>query len=90
MQFNELTFNPRQGLAGIHALAFFKNGYGASVVKGLGSYGDEQGLFELAVLKGDADGWSLCYETPITSDVLGRLSPDDITRHLAEIEALAA
>lgn len=48
----------------------FPNGYGCSIIKGPYSYGGPQGLYELAVLK---DG-ELCYDTNITSDVVGHLS----------------
>ena len=48
----------------------FSNGYGASVVRHNSSMGNNKGLYELAVL--DKDG-SLCYDTPITNDVIGSL-----------------
>jgi hypothetical protein len=55
-------------------LGFFDNGYGVSVVRGRGSYGADQRLFELAVIVGDEYGFSLCYDTPVTSDVIGWLT----------------
>ncbi len=62
----------------------FKNGYGASVVRHPYSYGNEKGLWELAVLKsGD-----ICYDTPITDDVIGCLSDDDVEEILNQIERL--
>lgn len=45
----------------------FDNGYGASVVCNFGTYGAKDGLFEVAVLKGD----DICYDTNITNDVIG-------------------
>jgi hypothetical protein len=86
--FSALSFNPRRGLDGIHAVTFFENGYGASVVRGYGTYGNEHGLYELAVIAGDKDGWDLDYETPITDDVEGWLSEERITELLMEIAAL--
>ena len=62
----------------------FSNGYGASVVKTGGSYGGGEGLWELAVLKGSA----LTYDTPITDDVLGWLSDQDVENILDQIQAL--
>ena len=60
----------------------FPNGYGASVIND--GYGSEQGLFELAVLK---DG-HLTYQTPITNDVLGRLTAEEVESTLDKIAAL--
>ena len=61
---------------GGHAYRFsFANGYGASVIKHSGSYGHDEDLWELAVLDSTGD---LCYDTPITSDVLGWLSEEAV------------
>ncbi len=85
--FADLKFGPRiSGLAGVQARHSFDNGYEASVIRGYGSYGYEDGLYELAVM---LDG-RCCYSTPITDDVLGNLSEDDVTRVLGEIAALPA
>jgi hypothetical protein len=63
----------------------FDNGYGISVIRGPHSYGGQKGLYELAVL--DKDGF-ITYETPITSDVIGFLKPEDVTKHMIEIQEL--
>lgn len=70
---------------GIRASIKFDNGYGASIVRTKYSYGGTSGLYELAVL--DQEG-ELCYNTPITDDVLGWLKEDDVTEALQRIEAL--
>lgn len=62
----------------------FANGYGASVIKNSYSYGHEYGLYELAVMK---DG-RLCYDTPITDNVIGYLTADKVAEHLSRIEKL--
>jgi hypothetical protein len=62
----------------------FDNGYSASVVSHRFSYGGGEGLFELAVL--DAD--RITYDTPITSDVLGCLTTEDVITHLDAINQL--
>lgn len=62
----------------------FPNGYGASVLNSTYSHGGEAGLYELAVLK-DSD---ICYSTPITNDVIGHLTAEEVTELLREIEAL--
>ena len=48
------------------------------------SFGGDRGLFELAVLK---DG-NICYSTPITNDVIGNLTADEVTKYLRQIEKL--
>lgn len=74
---------------GTQTLHKFDNGYGASVVFHLGSYGSDQGLKELAVIKFyEGDKWHLCYETEITDDVLGYLTDEDVADLLVRIEAL--
>ena len=58
----------------------FPNGYGASVVKGVGSYGTE-----LAVIT--AEG--LCYDTEITDDVIGNIENlEELNGYLERIKAL--
>lgn len=92
--FDHLVFGPHPNHrepGAIQARMQFPNGYGASVVRGSigpggGTYGCEQGLYELAVTKGP--DFRLCYTTPITGDVLGYLTPDDVTTHLRAIADL--
>jgi hypothetical protein len=69
-------------------LNFFRNGYGASVIKSKYSYGGAEGLWELAVLEGDHNEWVITYDTPITSDVLGHLTYSDVEKIRFKIEAL--
>jgi len=83
--FNDLEFK-QDMLRGLNAARIkFDNGYGASVVIGPYTYGGEDGLYELAVLDSNDD---LTYETPVTSDVEGYLSEDDVTRLLEQIQNL--
>jgi hypothetical protein len=83
--FNDLEFKQdiQRGLNA--ARVMFDNGYGASVVVGPYTYGGEDGLYELAVL--DSNG-KLTYETPITNDVEGYLTEDDVTKLLEQIQSL--
>jgi hypothetical protein len=70
----------------------FDNGYGASVVRHQNSYGGRDGLWEVAVLRftGSGDKYVLTYDTPITNDVLGWLTDEQVASTLADIEALEA
>jgi hypothetical protein len=80
------------GIGGTQKLYRFDNGYGASVVRFKYSYGYEYGLWELAVLKFTGTGigdYNLDYTTPITSDVIGHLTPDEVEQTLTLIAALS-
>jgi hypothetical protein len=73
----------------VQKLYRFANNYGASVVKGEHTYGGEEGLWELAVIRFKTDGeFNLDYTTPITEDVEGHLTDDDVEELLTKIEAL--
>lgn len=63
----------------------FKNGYGASVIIGPYSYGGEEELYEMAVLDSN---FKITYDTPITSDVIGWLTPTEVTDYLKKIQDL--
>ena len=82
--FKDLVFNERNGTM-IHAEVQFPNTYGVSVIKGFGSYGYREGLYELAILY-EKD---ICYTTDIASDVIGRLTPDAISTIMGRVQALA-
>jgi len=69
---------------GIQKVYKFPNGYGASVIKGPYTYGGKKGLWEVAVLKGE----ELCYDTDITSDVIGHLNDPEMDAILRQIERL--
>lgn len=72
----------------VQAKVFFENGYGASVISNNSRFISLDGLYELAVLKGNEDSWDLCYDTEITSDVIPYKSPEEVTELLQRIEAL--
>lgn len=68
----------------------FENNFGASVVCHDFSYGGEEGLFELAVIRfsDSTDKFSLTYDTEITDDVIGNLTGQDVENLLNKIEQL--
>ena len=83
MDFKTLKSNELAGGIQYHFKA--ENGYGASIVKHPFSYGSDVGLWELAVIGKDG---KLCYDTPITSDVLGHLTEEEVNSTLERIAAL--
>lgn len=83
------VFNERILNGGIQKQYKFDNGYGASVVRHNGSFGNKEGLWELAVLKWNDKGkYNLDYSTGITDDVIGYLNGQEIDAILKRIEAL--
>lgn len=75
-------------LGGSQVIYKFDNGYGASVVQHAFSYGSEDDLSELAVLKFNGDEWDFTYDTEITGDVIGYLTEEDVQELLTQIEKL--
>lgn len=67
-----------------HKVVKFDNGYSASIVCNHMSYGHESGLFEVAVLKGN----DICYDTPVTNDVVGFCDFAEVVEVLEKIKNL--
>jgi hypothetical protein len=95
MNFGDLAFFPHGNYpdSGIAARHFYPNGYGVSVVQftspyGSGSYGADEGLYELAVLQGLEEDWEICYDTPITDDVMGYLTVEDVETIINQVKEL--
>jgi hypothetical protein len=87
----EKTMFTRNLHDGIQSLYRFQNGYGASVVRHSGSYGGKEGLYKLAVIRFTSDcieDYVLTYNTPITDDVIGHLTKDDVDTLLEQIRDL--
>jgi hypothetical protein len=88
MTFQDLEFKEHPNISlgfDTQAIVLFDNGYGASVVTGECAYG----TYEIAVLKGrDPQNASICYTTPITDDVIGCDTQDEITKILQQVENL--
>jgi len=86
--FVDLVFeqlNDAPYMVGKKARMQFDNGFGVSVVSHTHSYGGRSGLYEVAVL--DKDGL-LTYETPVTNDVIGYLSEEDVTDVMKQVQEL--
>ena len=83
MKFKDLVFE-KHPVALLNSKAFhrFPNGYGVSVIDGDYTYCDK-GTYEVAIIK---DG-EICYDTPLTDDVLRYQTPEDIDEILKEVES---
>ena len=85
-EFGKLHFNEHPNGFGVQAIVKYENGYGASVVKHDYSYGNRDGLFEIAVIGPDGD---LHYDNPVANgDVLGYLTKEDVSETLEKISKL--
>tara|TARA_B110000196_G_C21101186_1_gene642693 strand:+ start:786 stop:1067 length:282 start_codon:yes stop_codon:yes gene_type:complete len=62
---------------------FFPNGYGVSILSSEFSYG-----LEMAVLKGTKENHDICYDTPITNDVLGHLDSEGLDEAVQAVKDL--
>jgi hypothetical protein len=84
MNFKNFKSNPLNGGIQYHFNA--DNGYGASIVRHNFSCGGEDGLWEIAVIGKEG---RLCYDTPITNDVLGYLTEEEVNSTLEKIALLS-
>jgi len=84
--FNDLKFNRTTTSLGFMDRARFQfpNGYGISVIRCTYSYEGDEGLYECAVLKDNR----LCYDTPITNDVIGYCDEKEVTEIMKQIQEL--
>jgi len=83
--FELLRFSNNPYGNGIQAKHKFPNGYGCSVIRSSFSIGGRDGLFEIAVI---GKNGRLCYNTPVTDDTLGYLTPSDVNRVMKQISEL--
>jgi len=83
-EFGDLKFNAHPNIVGKQALMKFENGYSVSVLYGSMFYSNGVDTYELAVLK---DG-RIDYSTPITDDVLGYITEDEVTDAMKKIQEL--
>ena len=86
--FQDLEFeqiNDAPFMVGKRTRIHFDNGYGVSVVSHTHSYGGRNGLYEVAVLDSDDN---LTYDTPVTNDVIGHLTEEDVTNVMKQVQEL--
>lgn len=65
------------------AYVSFDNGFYVSIINGLYSIGDVD-EYELAIM--DKDG--ICYDTPLSDDVIGNLTKEDVEKWLKDVSEL--
>lgn len=77
-------------LEGVQYVFGFDNDFGASVIKNKYSYGHEKELWELAVLtyNHEENYYEENYTNPISNDVIGYLTNDDVIYLLKQIKEL--
>lgn len=73
---------------GTQKIIRFSNGYGASIVNHSFSYGTEMAVIQFSNSDSNINNFHICYDTPITDDVLGHLSEEDVQHYLNIIELL--
>jgi len=66
----------------------YSNGYGISIISNEFSYGGLNGLYEIAILIGEEEDYEICYETPITNDVMGYLNPEQVIQTIEDVKKL--
>lgn len=87
--FDKYLVDKIEVLDGVQKIYKFDNGYGASVIRSRFSKGHEEGLWELAVIEIDEDGYfEPRYDTPITDDVIGNLTGEEVNKYLKKIKDL--
>jgi hypothetical protein len=87
-KFQDLPFFPINDapfMVGKKARMHFDNGFGVSVVSHSYSYGGRDGLYEVAVLDSNDE---LTYDTPVTNNVIGYLTEEDVTDVMKQVQDL--
>lgn len=88
-----ITRHKLPGLGGKPGLVLnfgFPNGYGASLARNIGTYGNDKGLWELALLVIVKGRWEICYTRPdiMPGGIEGWLNPDSIAKWLKVIQGM--
>jgi hypothetical protein len=73
---------------GTIAKMYFDNWYGVSVIRWPYSYGWTDGKWEIAILKWTKEKSFLCYDTPITDDVIWHLEAREVSDIMWKVQEL--
>lgn len=83
-KYKDYIIGKREDIGDLQTIYRFPNGYGASVIHSIMSYG-----LELGVLFFDGDRAQLSHDTHITNDVIGYIRDEEaLTKLLDQIKAL--
>ncbi len=91
MKLSDLNFKPHpMGMGGSQAEHEFPNGYGVSVITGSMFYTSDDAPYEIAIIKRSLKfkNGNICYDTPITDDVLRYQTEADVDDVLRQVEEL--
>jgi len=82
-QYNKYIIDFNSINKGMQILFRFPNDYGISLICNSTSYGSDEDKFEIAIIafhskEDDNEDWDLIYSSPITDDVLGHQSKEDV------------
>jgi hypothetical protein len=90
-------FIVEQHFLGFQAKKFFPNGYGVSIVPEVGNFANLKSVvngrsdtlgneeYEVAVLHKENGYWQLCYNSPITNDVIRHLSLEEVLKIVEQV-----
>jgi hypothetical protein len=83
--FADLKFEKRKHGMGQQAKMQFDNGFGVSVLLGDMFYSNGVDTYEVGILDKAGD---LTYSSGITEDVIGRVSSDEVTKIMKQVQKL--
>lgn len=64
---------------------WFENDFGLSIIRGQFTYGESEGLYEVALIHGSEDKYILAYVRGLWPDVKGHQTLEDIEKLEAEV-----
>ena len=86
---NNKRFDSKAKFDGISWQVIYNNGFGISIVKFFASYGGTDDLWELAVIEDDdKGGYNLTENTPITDEVIGYLTEQEVIDYSEKVRLL--
>lgn len=86
-KFEDLEFgsNSDYSIGFNKAKMFFKNGYGISVVD---SFRSDVNKYEVLILKGNEDNWTICNDTYLTDGVIENQDKKQVTSIMRKVQDL--